>query len=106
MCCICHVRPVAKQSRKGTCGAVCGAKARGPRDRAQRRAALVVARQRARVVFLKRLAGKLKEEVAALDAAPTPRARAEVLARVYRKGYANGASAAYYRYAITARQSA
>lgn len=103
LCRICRQRPVSKQSRKGTCGRVCGGKARGPADRLQRRAALVIARQRGRAAFLKRMAAYLAREAAQLRDATTDLERAKVLARVYQKGKHDESAAAYYRHVVAAR---
>lgn len=105
-CRICGVKRVCKQSRNGTCGRVCGSVARWHRDAPQERARLSEMWRRGRSAFLARLVGRLREDVDRLHQAQTDGERAEVLARIYRLGYKNGSSNAYYRYVTAARRRA
>lgn len=104
-CCVCKDKPVARQSRHGTCGRTCGGVLRWRKHQPAERRRIASMWALARANFLKRLAARLKEEAAAVAAARTPEAIAKALARVYRKGYANGASAAYYRHVTAARRA-
>ena len=106
-CVICMVKPVSRQSRTGqTCGRSCGNVLRWQRHAPAERRKVAAMQKIARANFLKRLAARLKDEAEQLAAAKTPEAIAQVLARIYRKGYANGASATYHRLVTVARKKA
>jgi hypothetical protein len=107
LCPVCRERPCGERSGGGyykTCGRVCGAVHRADTRRTlgphAYLAGLRKMGERSKSAYLTRMAAYLKEQIAELDAATTPLERAKVAARVYRKGYSNGSSAAYYRYAV------
>jgi len=108
LCPICRERPITGRNAKTkkTCGREFGCsgvmRAQTVRTLSPHRfeVGLRTARQRARVNFLKRLVGYLKTELVALNAASAPVDQAAVLSRIYHKGKADGASAAYYRYVV------
>lgn len=100
-CPVCRVRPI--RPGRNTCGRSCGAKART--DFGREKGLLRMADGR-RAANRRRLAALLHDEALKLAAATSPVEVAKVLARVYRKGYSNGGSAAYYHYVEAARTAA
>lgn len=106
LCVVCHKRPASKQSRKQTCGRVCGARRRAGELSRLCTKNLAVMKERKRIADLERLMVFFRQQLADLDAATTPAARAKVLGAVYSKGRHAGSSAAYYRYVTAQRKRA